>query len=205
MIVPYSAFSGVTLTVSAENGSTNPTEQVCNDGVDNDNDGATDCADSDCAGNTACQPTDWTVISSANFESGTAPYTLGGTDASRVASNASSGSYSIRIRDNTNTSYFTTTTGMNLAGKTQLRIQYSMIAASMENGEDYWVQVQVNGGAWTTVASFAAGTGFTNGVRQARDIQVNLSGTTNVKVRFRNDASADDDHVFIDDVVISAR
>jgi hypothetical protein len=75
----------------------------------------------------------------------------------------------------------------------------------MESGEDYWVQLQVNGGTWQTVGSFASGTDFTNGVRQNKDLQITLPGTTNVKVRFRCDASADNDQVYLDDVMISAR
>ena len=205
MLQAYTAFTGVTLKVSAENGTT-PTPEVCTDGIDNDGDSAVDCADSDCAGDPVCAPTGWTVISSTDFESGMGPYTLGGTDASRISGTfANSGTYSVRLRDNTTTSLFSTTTGMNLAGKTQLRIQYSAIANSMESGEDYWVQLQVNGGTWQTVGTFASGSGFTNGVRQNKDLQVALPGTTNVKVRFRCDASADNDQVYVDDVVISAQ
>src|SRR6185436_19636863 len=34
-----------------------PTSEVCNDGVDNDGDGFTDCADSNCTGSPSCNPT----------------------------------------------------------------------------------------------------------------------------------------------------
>ena len=206
MIVAYSAYSGVTLTVSSAGGGSPTTETSCSDGVDNDGDSAVDCADSDCSADPVCSPSGWTVISSTDFESGMGAYTLGGTDASLISGTfANSGTYSVRLRDNTATSLFTTTTGMNLAGYSTLRIQYSAIANSMESGEDYWVQLQVNGGTWQTVGTFASGTGFTNGVRQAKDLQVALPGTTAVKVRFRCDASADNDQVYIDDVVISAQ
>ena len=207
MINAYSAYSGVTLTVSAADAGAPTTETSCTDGVDNDGDTAIDCADSDCTGNPACAPpADWVVISNTNFEAGMGPYTLGGTDASRISGSfANSPTFSVRLRDNTATSVFTTTTGMNLAGKTMLRIQYSAIANSMEAGEDYFVEVQVNGGAWQTAGNFASGTGFTNNVRQNKDLQVALSGTTNVKVRFRLDASADNDQVYFDDVIVSAK
>jgi hypothetical protein len=42
-------------------------------------------------------------------------------------------------------------------------------------------------------------------VRQAKDLQLPLPSTTNVKVRFRCDASANNDNVYIDDVVILAK
>ncbi len=207
MINAYSAFTGVTLTVSAADAGTPTTETSCTDGVDNDGDNAIDCADSDCATHPSCAPpADWVVISNTNFESGMGPYTLGGTDASRVSGSfANSPTYSVRLRDDTATSVFTTTTGMNLAGNTMLRVQYSAIANSMEAGESYFVEVQVNGGAWQTIASFASGSGFSNGVRQNKDLQVSLPGTTAVKIRFRLDGSADNDQVYFDDVIVSAK
>jgi Zn-dependent metalloprotease len=57
MIQGYAAFSGVTLTTSAANAGGPSTETSCTDGIDNDGDGAVDCADSDCVGNAACVPT----------------------------------------------------------------------------------------------------------------------------------------------------
>ena len=207
MIQGYSAYSGVTLTVSAAGAGAPTTETSCTDGTDNDSDGAVDCADSDCAGDAACGGTAWTVISSTNFESGMGAYTLGGTDASRVSGSfANSPTYSVRIRNGAGVaSSFATTTGMNLAGKTQLRVQYSAISNGMEVGKDYFVELQVNSGVWTVIGNFVSGTGFTNGVRHAKDLQVTLPGTSNVKVRFRNDANQKNDEVYIDDVVVSAR
>jgi hypothetical protein len=191
----------------AGGGGTPTTETSCSDGIDNDSDGAVDCSDSDCAGDSACGGTAWTVISSTNFESGLGAYTLGGTNASLVSGSfANSPSYSVRIRNGTGiSSSFSTTTGMNLAGRTQLRVQYSAISNGMEVGKDYFVELQVNSGVWTVIGNFVSGTGFTNGVRHAKDLQVTLPGTSNVKVRFRNDGNLKNDEVYIDDVVVSAR
>lgn len=209
MIVAYAAFTGVTLTVSAENGGgpgPQP-ETQCSDGIDNDADGAIDCSDSDCAANPVCQAPVWTVISSTNFESGMGVFTLGGTDASRVSGSfAKSPTYSVRLRDDGGAaSSFASTTGMTLTGRTHLRVQYSVIANGMESGENYVVELRIGNGAWMVIGDFTAGTHFQNNVRQEKDIQVALSGTSNVRVRFRNDASQDNDHVYVDDVVISAR
>jgi len=207
MIQAYAAYSGVTLTVSAAGAGSPTTETSCTDGVDNDSDGNVDCADTDCAGNSACGPSPWTVISSTNFESGMGPYTLGGTNASRVSSSfANSPAYSVRLRNGTGaSSSFYTTTGMNLAGKTQLRVQYSAISNGVEIGKDYFVELQVGGGVWTVIGNFVSGTGFTDKVRHAKDIQATLPGTSNVKVRIRADGNAKNDEIYFDDVVISAR
>lgn len=53
MINGYTAYSGTTLTVSYAGGSA-PTAEVCGDSLDNDGDGATDCADSDCSADPSC-------------------------------------------------------------------------------------------------------------------------------------------------------
>jgi vibriolysin len=207
MIQPYSAFSGLTLTVSAAGGSS-PTETSCTDGVDNDGDGAADCADSDCAADPVCNPPGgWEVISSTDFESGMGPFSLGGNDAARVSGSfASSGTYSVRIRDNSlAASSFGLTTGMNLPGMTQLRVQYSEIADGMETGKDYYVELNANGGGWLAIGNFTSGLDFSNGVRQARDLQVALPATTDVRVRFRCDGAMNNDAIYIDDVVISAQ
>ncbi|MCA9686273.1 MAG: M4 family metallopeptidase, partial [Myxococcales bacterium] len=57
MIRGYTAYSGTTLTVSTIGGQPPQNDpEVCDDGIDNDNDGTTDCADSDCTDDAACQP-----------------------------------------------------------------------------------------------------------------------------------------------------
>ena len=208
MLRGYTAYSGVTLTVNAAGGGGGPTtETSCTDGVDNDNDGATDCADSDCAADAACQGGNWVVKASDDFESGTGSYTVGGADAFRAQANANSGSFSMDIQDNSGAaSSFSTTTGMNLSGYGQIRIQYSMYAVSMENGEDYFVEVSTNGGStWQVVGNYKRGTDFNNNSRQSIDIQTSMALSSNVKVRFRCDASGNNDDVYIDDVVVSVR
>lgn len=178
MIYPSPAFSGVTLTVGAAGGH-DATETSCTDGVDNDGDNAADCADSDCASTPVCNPPgDWVAISSTNFESGLGPFTA---------------------------SSFGLTTGMNLPGKTQLRVQYSEIANGMETGKGYYVELNANGSGWLAIGNFTSGLDFSNGVRQARDLRVVLPDTANVRLRFRCNGAVSNDEVYIDDVVISAQ
>lgn len=55
LIHAYSAYSGVTLTASSVGGSPAPTE-VCTDGIDNDGDTLTDCADPNCSSAPNCAP-----------------------------------------------------------------------------------------------------------------------------------------------------
>ena len=46
------------------------TSEICNDGIDNDGDGAVDCADPDCAGDPACGPSPTCAVDE-DFEGGT--------------------------------------------------------------------------------------------------------------------------------------
>lgn len=147
----------------------------------------------------------YVTINSNNFEPGFGIWTDGGTDCVRTnnATYANSPTYSILLRDNTNTSVMSTT-NQNWTSYDELTVDFSYYALSFENGEDFWVQISTNGGStYTTVGDFNAGTEFTNGVRTAGQVVIAGPFTTNTRLRFRADASADDDRVYIDDVVIT--
>jgi len=155
-----------------------------------------------CGGGGQCS---YVSINSNNFEAGFGIWTDGGTDCVRTnnASYANSPTYSILLRDNTTTSVMSTT-NQNWTSYDELTVDFSYYALSFENGEDFWVQISTNGGSsYTTVGDFNAGTQFTNGVRKAGQVVIPGPFTTNTRLRFRADASADDDRVYIDDVVIT--
>jgi hypothetical protein len=146
------------------------------------------------------------TYNSNNFESGFGIWTDGGTDCIRTSNNtyANSPSFSIQLRDNTNTSV-TTTTNQNLSAYTKIKVDFTYVSVSFENGEDFWLQISTNGGtSYTTKATFVAGTNFANGIREFESIEITGPFTSNTRIRFRADASDDDDQVYIDDVVISA-
>ncbi|MBL7809595.1 MAG: zinc-dependent metalloprotease, partial [Saprospiraceae bacterium] len=155
-----------------------------------------------CGGGGQCNYVD---INTNNFETGFGIWTDGGTDCVRTnnANFANSPTYSILLRDNTNTSVMSTT-NQNWVSYDEITVDFSYYSVSFENGEDFWVQISTNGGAsYTTIADYNAGTEFSNGVHT--DGQVVIAGpfTVNTRLRFRADASADDDRVYIDDVVIT--
>ncbi|MBK9033009.1 MAG: M4 family metallopeptidase [Myxococcales bacterium] len=182
------------------------TETACADGLDNDGDGATDCADSDCAQAPACQAT-WTTLASSAFESGWDGFVDGGADAARYRSTtySASGRYSVQLRSASGAASSFWSPTLTVGSYGTLRIEYSALANSMEAGEDYVVELQRNGGAWTTVADLVVGADFSNGVRHAGAYEVPLAGASSVAVRFRVDASSRSDYVYFDDVAISAR
>ncbi len=147
----------------------------------------------------------WTVITSDNFETGFGSYTDGGTDCSRYTSttHAHQGAAAIDIQDNTTTSLFSHTATYNVTGYNTLEVSFWFKAVSMETGEDFWVQY-FNGSTWQTVADYNSGTDFANNTFYNKTVTISRSTytfPTNARIRFRCDASDNNDDVYIDEVV----
>ena len=127
----------------------------------------------------------------------------GGLDARRYndPAYASSGNYSIEIRDNTEESVVTTS-GLDLSGYAELVVNFSYYSVSMDNSnEDFWLQVSTDDGAnFTTVRAWAQGIDFQNEIRYDESVTVPGPFTVNTLVRFRCDASGDGDKIYLDDV-----
>jgi len=150
-------------------------------------------------------PGAWTVITYDDFESGWGSYTDGGGDCSRYTRGtyAHQGSAAADIQDNSGiSSSFYHTVGHNVAGYTELEVEFWFRAQSMESGEDFWVQYY-NGSSWQTVATFVSGTDFNNGTFYNEVVTISSSQynfPTNAQLRFRCDASDNRDDVYIDEI-----
>jgi len=149
-------------------------------------------------------PGAWTTITYDDFETGWGTYTDGGGDCSRYTGGtyAYQGNAAIDIQDNSGvSSSFYHTVGYNVTGYSELEIDFHFIAISMDNtNEDFWVQYY-DGSSWLTVATFARGIDFDNGVFYhatvtLTDAQFNFP--TNARLRFMCDASGNRDDVYID-------
>ena len=177
---------------------------TCTDGIQNGNETGVDCG-----GNCApCQNVcDTVVISSNNFETGFGTWVDGGTDCVRTSNTtfASSGSFSIAIRDNTTTSVMSTN-NLNLSTYDELTVKFSYYPVSMDvSSEDFWLQVSTNGGtSYTTVEEWNLGDEFQNNNRYFESVAIPGPFTTNTRLRFRCDASDDGDVVYLDDIVVVA-
>lgn len=150
-------------------------------------------------------PCSYVTINSQNFDSGWGIWTDGGTDCARInnATYANSPTYSIRLRDNTNSSVMSTT-NQNWTAYEEITVTFSYITTSFENNEDFWLQRSNNGGSsYSTVGDWNCNAQFTNGVRGTGTVVLPGPFVSNTRLRFRCDASADDDQVYIDDVVIT--
>ncbi len=147
----------------------------------------------------------WQVITFDNFESGMGSYTDGGSDMSRYTggTHAHQGVAAADIQDNSGVaSSFYHTASYNVTGYTTLEVDFWFKMVSMETNEDFWVQY-FNGTTWQTVATFARGATYQNNIFYHQVVTIS-SGTynfpTNAKLRFRCDASDNNDDVYIDEI-----
>ena len=145
------------------------------------------------------------ILSSEGFESGWGIWADGGADARRSSSDASyanTGTYCIRLQDNTSTSTMTTST-MDMSGYDELTVGFSYYIRSFEGTEDFWLQISSNGGStFTTVEDWIKGTDFNNDERHNPSVTIAGPFTSTTQFRFRADASGNSDWVYIDDVEI---
>ncbi len=148
----------------------------------------------------------YSVINSEGFESGWGIWNDGGSDASRDSNAiyATTGTYSMRLRDNTSTSVGTTD-DLDLTIYDEISVDFGYYCRSMDNSnEDFWLQISTDGGgSFTTAEEWNRDDEFVN--NQFYTDQVIISGpfTATTQLRFRADASGNSDWVYIDDVVIS--
>ena len=146
-----------------------------------------------------------TVLHQGFFETGWDGWIDGGSDAFRYSGPRSfEGSFSIRLRDNTNSSVMTLGS-FDVTSYNSIEIEFYFYPNSMENGEDFWVQFH-DGSSWNTVAAYARGTHFENNSFYTATVTIDngvYNFPTNAQFRFRCDASANADRIYIDQVTIT--
>ncbi len=195
---------------SAHNYNPNATQndgscETCIDGVQNGDETGVDCGGSLCdpCNNGGCTDVN---INFNNFDSSWGIWNDGGSDCRRSANDAAyaySGNRCVRLRDNTSSSN-TTTDNLNLAGFEEVTVDFTYLGISMENGEDFWLQVSLNGGStYQTVVDYNSGTEFQNGVREFETVVLTGTFTSTTRFRFRCDASANGDRIYLDDVELT--
>ncbi|MFT7119952.1 MAG: subtilisin family serine protease/chitodextrinase [Neolewinella sp.] len=140
------------------------------------------------------------------FESGLQGWADGGSDCARVSSTRSfEGSFSVRLRDNSGTASSMTSPSYDLAGLASVTIDFFFYPNSMENGEDFWVRYN-DGSGWQTVATYARGTSFDNGQFYSASVTLDAGAyslTDGAQFRFQNDASGNNDQIYIDQVTVT--
>lgn len=183
-------------------GSTPPS---CTDGIQNGQETGVDCGGPDCVPCDNGGDCSYVLIDFNDFDSGWGIWNDGGSDcrrSNRDSNYAYSAPAPVRLRDNTNSSVMTTDI-LDLNGFEEVTIDFTYITASMENGEDFWLQASLDGGAWQTLVVWASGSDFINNSREFETVIITGTFSSNTRFRFRCDASNNSDYVYIDDVEIT--
>ena len=145
------------------------------------------------------------VIAGYFFETGFDGWIDGGSDCARQSTtNSFEGSFSIRLRDNSNSSNMVSPV-LDLSGNNQVTIEFHSFATSMENGEDYFVEF-FNGSSYQVIGQYVSGTDFSNGSFFTDTITLdssNFNFNASNRFRIRCDASANNDQIWIDQVIVS--
>lgn len=117
---------------------------------------------------------------------------------------ATSGTRCVRLRDNSSTSH-TTTDNLEFSAFDRLTVTFNFEAASMEAGEAFHLEYSTDGGSsFTTAATYVRGEDFENGVSYTgwnEDISAEFTDAT--RLRFRCDASDNNDYIYLDDIYIN--
>lgn len=149
----------------------------------------------------------YVTIDSEGFENGWGIWNDGGSDCRRSANDnnyATTGTYCVRIRDNTSTST-TTTDNLDLSTYDEVTVSFGYYPRSMDNvNEDFWLQVSTNGGSsYTTVEEWNRGDEFENNNFYTDAVVIPGPFSSNTRFRFRCDASGNSDWIYLDDIVIT--
>lgn len=145
------------------------------------------------------------LVDFENFETGWGIWNDGGSDATRVQRNWNNpiSNVLIRLRDNTSQSVMTTD-NLDFSNYSEITVSFTYEANSFDSeNEDFWLQISTNGGStYTTIEEWNLGDEFLNNQIIQESITYTGQLTANTKLRFRCDATADGDQVYIDDITI---
>ncbi len=148
------------------------------------------------------------TISNVNFESGLSIWNDGGSDCAAINNNSfsNSGTWSMRLRDNSGQASSMFTDVINMSSASEAIIRFSFLPQSFETNENFFLEVSSNGGSsYSQVRNWIVNRDFTNDQRQ--NVEVTVPGnqlSSNTRFRIRCDASGNADLVYIDDVVIES-
>ena len=179
-----------------------PAPPTCDDGIQNGDETGVDC------GGTFCEPcsTSNVVLNQGFFETGFDGWADGGSDCARVQSaNSWEGQFSIRIRDNSGVASSMTLSNIDVTPFSAIEVDFYFYVQSMESGEDFWLRF-FDGSSWTTVQTWTSGANIENNNFYNATVTIPASTynfATNSGFRFQNDASGNNDQIFIDQVTIT--
>jgi hypothetical protein len=155
--------------------------------------------------------TPWRTIMYDNFEGGLGSWTSGGVNALLYTGStyAWEGNNAANLQDDTGVTAAINSPVLDLhtQGFTQVRIDFRFHAQSFETGENFYLEY-FNGTAWVILSNYVVGTNFTNNALNSATFDLNESSyvfPTNAQLRFRSDASDQNDDIYLDEINVLAR
>ena len=147
------------------------------------------------------------TINFNNFDSGWGIWNDGGGDCRRSARDddwAFSQPRPVRLRDNSTTSV-TFTDVLDLSSYEEITVDFTYITVSFDNSnEDFFLEISTNGGSsYTIVEEWNLNDEFVNNIREFDAVTIAGPFSSNTRIRFRCDASTNNDRLYIDDVLIT--
>ena len=171
-------------------------------------DGAGNLSDRATTQATTTEPKPCEEATNDDFESGFGNWIDGGSDARRSASDsqyANSGTYAVRLRDNTSTSNIRTG-NLDFSGTSRVQIDFTYITVSFDNpSEDFFLEYSTNGGSsWSQIEEWNLNDEFVNNQRYFEQVVFDATFSSTTQFRFRSDASNNGDRLYLDDIVITS-
>ncbi len=148
-----------------------------------------------------------TIVHEECFEGGWGDWIDGGSDCQYYSGLWSpEGNSSVRIRDNSGVSSSTTLNNQDLSAHTTFSFRFLFQGVGMNNGEDFWLMVRDGNGSWNMAAQYIFGVDVVTGTIYEATVTfntANFNNPNNISFRLQNDASSNNDQVYIDCVVIT--
>ena len=175
----------------------NPGASELCDGIDQNCNGM---VDDNCNGGTTCA-----IVDSEDLETGFGIWIDGGNDCLRTINDApfaNSGVFCVRLRDNTTTSNVSSPF-LDYSGYESIQVSVSFITVGYDSGDQFHIEYSDNGGTtWNTIETYDFLGDIIN--NQRYNVSHTLTGpfTSDISVRFRNDAPANSRRAYVDDFLI---
>ncbi|OIQ28278.1 MAG: hypothetical protein BM564_09400 [Bacteroidetes bacterium MedPE-SWsnd-G2] len=154
----------------------------------------------------SCIAVSQTLVSSDNFETNIGNWNDGGQDCRLDSNSHVSGTSSLNLQDNTNTSH-SNSDAFNLSTYDLVTLTFNFKSVSVPNGNSFSISYSNNNGStFTTLANYTKGSDFNNNTIYSKTIALLNSSynfTNTVVFRFESEFPGNNDDVYIDDIIIT--
>lgn len=157
-------------------------------------------------------PSDWTILTYDDFETGWGNYTPGGEDAlldtSGYYAHQDNNAANIQVASGDASSFYhTNPIDVDTPAYTQIKVNFWFYAVGMEPGENFQL-LYYDGSSWQTIETFTADTDFENNNFYFEQIIIDSSAynfPTDMKLKFQCNASSSTDDIYIDEIAVRAK